>query len=358
MRLFIDSLEAGGSERVCFHLCNRWAEQGLSVELLLLRLTGPFLERLNPKVTVRDFNSSRAWKSFWAVSRYLRTAREVPVLVFGFHLAVGLLAARQLGWHRAPLVYREGSSPRANIKPSRHWAYRWIISSADKVIAQNRSAQRELESLGVPSRKIVLVPNPCSLNGLQRPEPEQRRLVNNPLILAVGRLAPEKGFDRLIGAFARLHRRNPAAQLVILGEGLERHQLTQLIARLGLEGAVSLPGFVADLASWYRKASLFVVSSRYEGQPNALMDAILHECPTLCVQGKGGAADLMEDCGLSRFVVAEAEFEQSFDRHAQDVLTAKPECWVQAREKVLELANPDKVIAQYLAACSVPTANC
>jgi glycosyltransferase involved in cell wall biosynthesis len=350
--LFIDSLEAGGAERTCLNLCNAWAKQKVSVELLLVRATGPFLPQLDPGVTVHDFNAAKARNCFWSVSRHLRASPHIPVLIFGFHLAAGLLAARLIGLHRAPVIYREGSSPRANIKPSRHWAYRWLIARADKIIAQNRSAQRELESLGVPAEKITVIPNPRE-SSASPPLSNRRETKESPLFLGVGRLSPEKGFDRLIRAFQRFQSAFPAARLVLLGEGVERGRLERLIAELGLEKSVSLPGFVPDPGSWYQQASVFALSSRYEGQPNALIEAILDECPVVCAAGHGGTVELMREIGLEDCLVPDDQFEQQFGNKVRQVLAFDGTRWQSAREKLAKLTDFETVVQQYLNVCGV-----
>src|SRR5207248_10599457 len=99
----------------CLQLCNGWVKSGIGVELLLVKAQGEFILQVDSRVHITQFNSSRALKVFLPVTRHLRSSPEVPVLVFGFHLAVGLLAAKQLGLHHSPIVYREGSSPISNI---------------------------------------------------------------------------------------------------------------------------------------------------------------------------------------------------------------------------------------------------
>src|SRR6266404_5075628 len=127
IRLYIASLTGGGSEKVCSELCNGFAAQGARVELLLVNAFGPYLGRLDSRVRVVDFKASRAIKALPRVSKHLRSSPKLPVLVFGFNLGFALLLARGMGWHKAPVIYREGNSPRWNVKQSHRWAYRWVI---------------------------------------------------------------------------------------------------------------------------------------------------------------------------------------------------------------------------------------
>src|SRR5262249_36107677 len=150
-------------------------------------------------------------QSLFPLVRHVRKIPEVPALVFGYDLGLLLLAAKRMGLIRSRLIYREGSSPRANIKRWLYWTYRVFIRYADLLIAQSRSTSQELQCLGVPSSKIRVIPNPC----FQMSAKSTVETAGEPLLLAVGRLSPEKGFDRLIRSFRSLLRSKPRAKLVI-----------------------------------------------------------------------------------------------------------------------------------------------
>ncbi len=315
---------------------------------------GPLLGRLDPRIRVVGLNASRGLKAILPLCRHLQRAPEVPILVFGFNLGVGLLLARRIGLHRSPVIYREGSAPKWNIKSSQQWGYPWAISKADQVISQSKATRQELVELGVPGEIIHVIPNPQ-----WRPGPpdnnSQRESKEAPLLLAVGRLAPEKGLRRLIRGFKRLHERIPAAQLTILGEGTERHRLEALVTELGLTGHVSLPGFVSDLVPWYRRASVFVLPSHYEGQSNALIEAMLNECPILCAAHRGGTVELMQAAGLEDCLLPDDQFEERFGEATQYVLAQGGSRWRTARERLAKLTDFETVVRDYLCVCGVQT---
>jgi glycosyltransferase involved in cell wall biosynthesis len=113
------------------------------------------------------------------------------------------------------------------------------------------------------------------------------------VLLAVGRLGEEKRFDRVIDAFAKLADRYPGWDLVILGEGSQRAALEVQRNKLGLDARIHLPGRVGNLADWYRRASLYVMSSRFEGFPNSLLEALAYGVPSVAVDCETGPRDIL-----------------------------------------------------------------
>ena len=159
-----------------------------------------------------------------------------------------------------------------------------------RVIAVSRGVAEALSSCGVPRSRIRTVYNPVSL-------PSRRRSVRRPYgsryILGVGRLHPDKGFDRLLRAFALLDDRS--LHLVILGEGSERESLTRLAEQLGLASAVILKGSVKDVDSWYQHAECLVLTSRTEAWALVLVEAMANGCPVVSFNCNFGPAEVIED---------------------------------------------------------------
>jgi len=122
-------------------------------------------------------------------------------------------------------------------------------------------------------------------------------------VVAIGRLGSEKGFDRLIRAFSFLLAKKPNARLWILGKGELENNLKELINSLGLIEKVFLIGFQKNPFLWLRHADLFVLSSRFEGLPNALLEALACGCSVVALRHPGGTQEVLEECGLlERFV--------------------------------------------------------
>jgi glycosyltransferase involved in cell wall biosynthesis len=108
-------------------------------------------------------------------------------------------------------------------------------------------------------------------------------------LLAVGRLVREKGFDLLLTAFAKVREQFPHAHLTILGEGIEEASLKAMRCQLGISADVSFPGYVDHPEEWFPKARLFVLSSRQEAMPNALLEAASYGLPIVATPALGDA---------------------------------------------------------------------
>ncbi len=141
---------------------------------------------------------------------------------------------------------------------------------------------------------------------------EQTRLricivaINKRVALAVGRLGEEKDFALLLMAFGSLASQNPEWDLIILGDGPEREDLEQLRDGLGLKGRVHLPGRVGNPGDWYVRADIYVMSSRFEGFPNTLLEAMAYGLPAVSFDCETGPADIIRH-GIDGFLVPPSE---------------------------------------------------
>ena len=163
-----------------------------------------------------------------------------------------------------------------------------------RVVAVSEGVKRGLASIcRLPTERILFIPNPVVVKNAQDAARETTPPLPERYVLGVGRLASEKGFERLVRAFHRLDR--PTLHLAIVGEGPERVNLLRLACELGLESRLHLPGHVADVETWYRHAACFVLSSRYEGWPNVLGEALANGCPVVSFDCDHGPSEILED---------------------------------------------------------------
>jgi len=346
LRLVIASLTGGGSERVCQVLANEWAARGLKVEILTVKAEGEFLGLLHPAVVVRSAHAARTRGALWWLRRELVRWPGVPALLFGFDFGFALGAMKRLGALSVPLIYREGSFPEHNVPASAQWGYRWAVNGVDAVVAQTEAARESLTRLGVDRGKTVVIWNP--LPEARREPAGWNRGENGLTVLAAGRLSPEKGFLRLIEAFAGLVRSRPEARLIIAGQGRQKAELVAAAERCGVAAAVSFPGFIADIRPLYRTAQVFVLSSHYEGQPNVLLEALREGCRPVAAGG-AGVRETLGSLGLGGCWLENERFGLDFPVAVDRALALTNE---QLRHALGELAlrtSPARVSDSYAA---------
>jgi glycosyltransferase involved in cell wall biosynthesis len=185
---------------------------------------------------------------------------------------------------------------------------RWTYSHADRVVSVSPGVGDELcARFGVDPRKQIVIANPVDVCAIscqagQALSHAWTAPQAAPLLLAVGKLSPQKDFPTLLRAFARV-RRDHDARLVILGEGTERGRLERLVQELRLEDTVSMPGFVSNPHAWMARASVFVLSSRWEGFSNVLAEALACGCPVVSTDCPSGPAELLDGGRLGRLVI-------------------------------------------------------
>ena len=280
-------------------LANAWSGQGHAVIVTTMDDSAPFYPlassvRLRPLRTASESGSGIispvAW-NFRRVSALRRCIRQVnPDLVVSFMTptnVIAILAARSCG---VRVVACEHTDPRHQ-KINLSWSALRIATYpfADAVTFLTANVLRRWQFW--LTDKARLMPNPVSVD--RGGPPAALHCPQN--LIAAGRLIDLKGFDMLIDAFGAIAARHADWGLTILGEGKMRSQLEQQIEKAGLAGRVQLPGRVSNPHAWFTQADLFVLSSRYEGLPCALCEAMACGTPAVSFNCESGPADVIRD---------------------------------------------------------------
>ncbi len=351
----IESLSGGGAQRVLSLLATELCNLDQQVSVVTYADNGPDAVILDPRV--ERLSARLGGASRHALSALLgnvrriaglrsmvrRTQPDIVIAFVGTTNILTILACIGLG---VPVIISERNDP-ARQSLGRIWDVlrRTLYRKAALVTANSTGAVAAMQSY-VPVAKLRHIPNllPPHLDPWA-PDAE------NPFVLAVGRLNRQKGFDVLLDAFALFAPRHKDWRLVILGEGPERESLTRRVDSLGLANRVRLEGFV-DPALYYQRCRMFVLPSRFEGMPNALLEAMGHGCPTVATAGTiTGALDPVRGGAGTRAVPPEdpqALAEAMSELAADEDLAYK--FGIQARREV-EALEPQKIARAWLAIC-------
>lgn len=303
----IHSLAMGGAERVTANLANYWAEKGWQVMVATLSAVENDFYELHP--VIDRIHLGVAKNSGWmisAIGNNLRSIMAVRRLLKSSqpNVAIGMMTTSSVllafaGW-RLPII-KVGSErtypPMATLGVVWQYLRARSYGMVDAVVALTGSSSRWLyEHTSV--HRVAVIGNPVSW---PLPVAEPIRDCNNVMrfgshtLLAVGRLVEEKGFDLLIDAFSRIAHMVPDWDLVIVGDGVQRVKLEAYVRHLGLGDRVFLPGSVGNVGDWYSAADVYVLSSRHEGFPNTLAEALASGLPVVSFDCLAGPSDIIRN---------------------------------------------------------------
>jgi GalNAc-alpha-(1->4)-GalNAc-alpha-(1->3)-diNAcBac-PP-undecaprenol alpha-1,4-N-acetyl-D-galactosaminyltransferase len=301
--LAISSFDIGGAQRVMALMGNHWAAHGHDVTLVTL---GPHsmdwfeLHHLVKRVSLNLLSESAHFGQALCQNalRVLRLRDELrrlrPDVVISFMGSTNMLTILASRGLDIPVIISERTNPhRQAIGVVWNTLRSLLYRHADALVVQS-SALRDWAREVAVSARVDIIPNPINpeFNGSAK---AANRRGSGRTVVAMGRLVRTKGFDLLIEAFARCAGQHPEWSLVILGEGEERSNLESLIVATGLQERVRLAGSVPRPSHILGQADLFVLSSRFEGFPNALMEAMACKLAVISTDCPNGPRDIVRD---------------------------------------------------------------
>src|SRR5579863_5754848 len=295
--LFINRLHSGGAERVMTSLANTWAAAGHEITLHTIA-NEPVFYPLAMGVRVRPLDlcgvsgtTANAVllnaRRIWSLRKQLLAAN--PDIFISFMHCCNVLAILANLRTGVPTIVCEHNDP-SQCRAGGAWSALRVLTYplADAVTFLTENVLQRWRCLGNAS----VMPNPVvvekTATGIPRNWPQAPRR-----ILAVGRLTAQKGFDRLISAFARISKAHSDWSLTILGEGADRPQLERQVRELDLENRVNMPGTVTNPFDWMAEADFLVMSSRYEGFPCVVGEAMACGLPVISFDCDSGPRDII-----------------------------------------------------------------
>jgi len=299
VHIYLPSLDGGGAERVFVRLANYYAEAGLKTRLCVNTAAGPLSSIVSSRIDLIDFGKSKTSKAGLALKNYLQKERPPALLCALTINNLTALTARAGARVSTRLVISERNNLSSNL---RRWplykqmairfGVRTLYSKADAVTAVSSGVADDLSRIsGIGRGKISVIYNPTPdreeiAAAKTSPLPHPWFAGNCPVIVAMGRLVPQKGYHTLIDAFAAL-RATRDLRLIILGDGPQLPELAARAEAAGVANAICFRGFVMNRLDYLVRASVYVLSSDREGFPNALLEALSCGVPVVSTDCDG-----------------------------------------------------------------------
>lgn len=300
---FLPTLAGGGAERCMLILANECSRKGYEVHLVLANAVGEYGYLIDKKITVISLSCTSVIKSIPRLRYYLKKEKPNVLLSTLTHANVSCVLAKILSLTSVRLILREANTPSIDSKYG--WKQkvlsvlaRGLYSSANYVVGVSEGVVEDLiNKYKLERKKVVLIYNPTDINTIKNEslnECNHPWLVNKTtkVILAAGRFSYQKDFDTLLHSFA-LVRKKIDSRLIILGDGEDRERLYELAKKLEISEYCDFPGFTNEIFSFMRKSDVFVLSSRYEGLPGVLIQALICGCKVVSTDCPSGPREIL-----------------------------------------------------------------
>lgn len=317
---FLHDLRGGGVERVSIHLANQMQKMGHSVDIVLVNRAGnpAYFDSIESEVRVLELRQSRTLTSAIGFRSYIKRNKPNMVISALTHINVSTLLATMLLRARPHVVVVEhnqqiGRLSRGEMKGLNHAvriAFKLVpllYKRADTIGSVSEGVKKTLAQVAnIPASRITVLNNPVVVPDVET-IPEATAVLpwiakrDAPYVLGVGSLAYEKNFGLLIDAFARL-RANMDVRLVIAGEGPERIRLEEAAAATGFGHDIMIAGYVPNPFALMRKASVLALTSRWEGLPTVLIEAMALGTSVVATDCPSGPGEILLDGELGSLV--------------------------------------------------------
>ena len=303
---FYRDLSAGGVERTFVELANNFVARGLRVQFLLESRNGAFESELDPRIDIIAMGTKGRIRRLLGLINYIRRVapRNITTAVVNFNIVA--LAARLLTGKRTTLTIAEVIDPLSEFFGGGSWKYKLnyllvpiFYRFADRIVTKSEGVADSIACVALIARDRITVIN----NPVFKPEiidKSQAPLAHpwigkgrHSVVISAGRLVPQKDQATLLKAFALVSRQRPDARLIILGEGPEKAALLKLRDELSLEGIVDFVGVDSNPFRWFSRATVFALSSRWEGFGNVIVEAMACGCTPVSTDCRSGPSEIL-----------------------------------------------------------------
>lgn len=309
---FLPDLRIGGAEHMMAVIASALAQRGYKVDFVLVKAEGGYLETLDSKVKVVDLKCASTYTCLPALNRYLRSVKpEVMISALDLTNLFALIARKLSRQPKRIFIRLDNTQSQIKRNPIKKVLERMLVNAfyplADGIIAVSKAVADDfVQYMHKRPEHLTTIYNPILNKGIyeKMKEPLAHAWFTDkqiPVILGIGRLSPQKNFELLINAFAKVHEKRQV-RLMILGEGPEREPLEKLVKALGLAEDIALPGVVSNPYQYLTNADLFVLSSSYEGLPTVLVEAMACGCPVVSTDCPSGPREILDGGRYGRLV--------------------------------------------------------
>lgn len=304
LAIIVPSMRGGGAERVILNIVKNIDREKFLVRLILIKKEGPYLNFLPEDITIVDLNSARVRKSVFKLLKELNSFKPDIILSTLGHLNLVMLGIKPLLKFKTRIVIREANTPSTDIKSKSFiksnlilLLSKFLYPKADLIIAQCKAMKQDIvDFLKVNEKKVCYIYNPLDVKAIREnadtDNPYDKTKIN---IVAVGRLTHQKGFDILLNAFKLVNEKIPETHLTILGEGPLEEKLNVDAQSMNIKDSVSIMSFKENPYPYYKYSDMYVLSSRWEGFPNTLLEALACNAKVIAADCKSGPQEILKN---------------------------------------------------------------
>ncbi|WP_181793862.1 glycosyltransferase [Garciella nitratireducens] len=304
LAIIVPSLRGGGAERVVTNIVSNINKNKFDITLILVKKEGPYINLIPENVSIVDLDSDRVRYSIFKLIRELNYCKPDVVLSTLGHLNLALLIIRPLLKGNPKIIIREANTPSKSLsklssirKIIFRYLYKKLYPKTDLIIAQCKDMKNDIiETFNIDRNKIQYIYNPLDIENIRKNMKDKNPYDQNKInLLAVGRLTYQKGYDVLINAFNIVANNIPNVTLTILGDGELKEELQNQADKLGILDKISFTGFKDNPYPYYYYGDTYILSSRWEGFPNSLLEALACGCKVVSTDCKSGPREILED---------------------------------------------------------------
>lgn len=302
----LPSFEGGGAERVMTNLIQHMDKENKTISIVVLKNQGVFKEKVPQKIPIYSLKSNRIRYAVFDLIKVLNFLKPDVVLSTLGPLNLFLIIIKPFLKSRPKIICREANTPSEDIKRYSFFSskiytflYKKYYHKADIIISQCDEMKRDIEKFahyGSKKNNIQTIYNPIDVTEIQMCANENFNLFNSKYInlITVGRLTYQKGYDLLLKSMNTVIKKNSNVRLYILGVGEEEDNLKKLIKKYELENSIFLEGFVDNPYKYIAQADFYILSSRWEGFPNVILESLVCETPVISFNCKSGPKEILE----------------------------------------------------------------